>query len=387
MLGHRPHFITALANDRLGAFALQDFDAYEFHKSQLHIAWPRRNGTQSTWRPNEASAAAAAATCAYTGRGQSSQCELADDQSTSCFALVLVDSLTGQCEYVIANLDTVLAIDSKTIHQHHNLIAKAPLVVTDANLACDSLVSLIELCHTHKRHLFIEPTDVMALPHLVEALNQIDLQQPQSMGAIVCLTPNLVELNEMLQMFCRLKRNCIAGIDSELSIDKRDGSNGSANSSCTCATSFAAQSKVDQAKRAAETLLIGHLRHVRSLLVTMDKDGVLFAVRSRTGTDLFDANEFNLLSDNFGTVSTSSEPSHETDEQNGNIVFEHFPAPKVIDRPVSGSGAGDSFAAGFISGLLHNQPVAKCIAKGFEASMIALQAKDPIPIDLRKLAN
>lgn len=289
-----------------------------------------------------------------------------------------MDSITGQCEYVIANLDTVKAIDKKTIRKHSNLISEAPLIVTDANLSQDSLVSLIELCCEHKKHLFIEPTDVMALPQLVGALNQMDLQQSHSLASIVCLTPNLVELNEMLRLFDGLERKSIGNNGNAKALNTANPFDGA----CT-----GDLSRVDRAKRAAQLLLTRHLRNVRSLLVTLDKDGILFAVRSITETDLFDANEFNLLLDTpTGNTSIVRDSVETTGERSSDIVFEHFPAPKIIDRPVSGSGAGDSFAAGFISGLLHNQPIAKCIAKGFEASLLALQSRDTIPKALRGLA-
>ncbi|KAL5285143.1 hypothetical protein ACFFRR_007092 [Megaselia abdita] len=57
----------------------------------------------------------------------------------------------------------------------------------------------------------------------------------------------------------------------------------------------------------------------------------------------------------------------------------HYPLTKELNNIVNVSGAGDSFVAGFLTGMLKGLPEEKCVAFGFYAAERALLSESPVP--------
>lgn len=306
LLGHRPSLISALANDKLADFARADWASLDFRPTQLRILSPP---------PGEITS------------GQS-----------SCFALVLIDSDSGQCELVVANLDTVRTIDERAVLAHQELIASAPMLVLDANIQPDALSRLFRLASASRVPVFVEPTDVLAVPNLLAAIEQTGDEQ---LGCLLSLTPNLVELRELVAKL------------------------GYAHTS-----ELGPHCQLADIERAAIWLIERHLPRLTCLLVTLDTRGVLAFVKSAEPH----LAEINLIHE------------HQSQAEPVPIRSIHFPPSRIVKRPVSASGAGDSFAAGFISGLLRDLSLGLSVDLGFRAAQLALEDPSPIPVTLAKLS-
>lgn len=327
LLGHRASFVTSVARDSLGSFALAEHRRYGLSERHLRVFYAADNSVQEH-----------AAKCC------------------SCFALVLIDSIDGQCEYVIANLDAVRAIDSEAILAQSDAIRRAKLVVMDANLRAQSIRTLMSICASDIAQtptpIFIEPTDVLALPQLVEALHDCAHTMP-----ILCLSPNSIELAKMLELFRRGSTD--DSITASVSDDDDD------------------DDVVKDTMAKARELMSKHLPLLRCLLVTMDSGGVLVALRQNSARS--------LTADNMHELRLMMQTNHSDVGANDDVVCKLFKVPQLVQRPVSVSGAGDSFASGFISGLLDDCALAECMQRGFECAQIALLHRDTIPMQMREL--
>lgn len=345
-LGHEPSFITSLGNDNLAFFALN-----EFHKNGLTLESRRLKLSTSS----------------SNGLDKTVQ--------SCCFALVLVDSITGLSEYVIADLDAIKAIDCKTIDINMDSISSAPLLVMDANLESETIRYLIEICHKHKVPIFLEPTDKLALPRLVDSFKSFkDNNAAACLHSILCISPNLIELKTMIRLFNHSCDNY-----NEITNDIEESS----------------YTSLEEVQEMAELLMNTYMTHLRCLLVTMDKRGVLVGIR--TTEDNYNHNceidelklmNQNLLMEDKGKLSKTSNHDGVCTKNNGKsfLHFKHFPTPARIEKPISGSGAGDSFAAGFISGLLTNSSLVDCLNKGFKASLLTLNDKNNVSPKLKDLS-
>lgn len=333
-LGHKPHFLTALARDNLAKLALDQFEAAGFSSTSTS-AGADCNQLRISWKEND------------------------DDglEPASCFALVLMDSISGQCEYVIANLDAIKAISPQTIEQMQadGAIRGAPLLAMDANLRADTMETLVRVCCREQVPIFIEPTDVLALPRLVACIRKLQAEASDNEPlSICCMSPNLFELQRMRDLF---KAN-------SSSIDQADQ-----RASCS----------LDEVEQLARDFMENCMPELECLLVTLDERGVLVALRSGHNENAHE--DLGKIHPIMGSVNNRRSKNHNV------IRTKHFEPLEKVEKPISASGAGDSFAAGFISGLLHNLNLAGCIEKGFRASRLALNARDTIPAELRSLCS
>lgn len=378
LLGHRPTFVTALARDELANFALNQLSQIGLRPGEnLHISW---------WEGNYEDLAANSGTLAPS--------EPVTPEASSCFALVLIDSISGQCQYVIANLEAIKAVTSETIATCCNskllttpttttttttetTKTNVPLLVMDANLMNQTMERSIELCREHRVPIFIEPTDLSVLPRLVDCLKRIqgsdiklfgdrnkslsDKRETPDSGfePLLCLSPNAIELEGMVSLF-EGRQSFQGNVTEKGQLDKTN-------------TKSSELLSLDQIKLMANVLMKNHLTSLKCLLVTLDKRGVLVAVRSRA--------------DCIENVQLMDEIRTDPVDLNSPILIKHFPPKQLIDKPVSASGAGDSFAAGFISGLLNNLCLQNCLNIGFDAALLALQDKNTVPSSLRQLAR
>lgn len=314
-LGCNPTFITALGTDQLASFAQNSLDSSGLSDSNggLHVVRPE------------------------------------SDRFPSCFAMVLLDSLTGQCEYVIANLDAVSLINRATIDKYNHLITRAKLVILDANLSQEAFSRILELTHNSKVPIFLEPTDGLAIPRLVESIKHLRTsRESKTLSSLAYMSPNLIEFRMMFNQFENVQYN------------------GSLEN-------LAETRSIHAIENDAKILMSNHLPELKCLLITMDKDGVLVAIRHREGSNPFDEEHLLLR------FNERLDPIPES------ISFKRFMVPQIIGKPVSASGAGDSFAASFISGLLSGSSISNSIMLGFEGSKTALEDNDTISIKLKSL--
>ena len=244
---------------------------------------------------------------------------------------------------MIANLDAVRGVNKRTVELNLERIGRAPLLVLDANLSDETFVELVQSCARLRVPVFVEPTDALAVPRLVSNLRQLTVAGQAS--SLLCLSPNLLELTQMVAQFERPQ-----------SVEQ----------------TLAGEDELDRAKRLARTLMDKHLPQLKCLLVTMDSRGVLLALRGPMEADQVD--QVALLADWEKSV-----------DQQSDIQLKFFPVPKRVERPISASGAGDSFAAGFISGLLLGHNLAFSIQRGFQAAQFALRDRDTISTSLKQL--
>lgn len=332
LLGHQPIFVTSLAKDNLGEFALG-----ELEKCGLSLA---TNRLKINWFKSDAS-------------------KQANNNESTCFALVLMDSISGQCEFVIANLEANLANNKQQIQASGDLldnIRNAPLVMLDANLIDETIEFLVEFCSHEQVPIFLEPTDVVCMPQLVTCLNKIKLQKPNTLNSLAFLSPNIIELSEMLQLF-----------DEQ----QQQGNSASSGNNIPRRRIDPGRVTVGQVEKMALTLLEQYLPQLKCLLVTMDRRGLLVALR--TGQDNIE--QIKLI-DELADGSCLKQ-----------IRMKHFVTPKLVENPVSASGAGDSFASGFVSGLLDSLTLIECTQRGFKASYLALLDRDTISVRLKELSS
>lgn len=356
MLGHEPTFVTAMARDALANFALGQLSQIGLSQSdnRLQVSW---------WRDID-EMASFGATATHNGA-----------QTSTCFALVLIDSISGQCQYVIANLDAIKAITSDTIAASSKLIASAPLLVMDANLIDETMQCLIELCRKHRVPIFIEPTDLSVLPRLVDCLKSTrddgsvsgeptghlsgkQAAEHNPFNPLLCMSPNAIELEGMVALFEGRRSNRI--VEEEKEQD----------------TTYSGEPlPLDQIELMANRLMRNHLVSLKCLLVTLDKRGVLVAVRSEADC----IEDVRLMEEIRAKSATASADTP--------LLVKHFAPKQLITKPISASGAGDSFAAGFVSGLLGNLRLGDCLNLGFDAALLALQDRDTVPSSLKRLAK
>lgn len=357
-LGCRPRFVTALANDALGQFASDRLGADGLSTAGHSL---RRLGapTDTPLRRQPNSPA-----------------------PTSCFALVLRDSLSGQCEFVIANLRAIEeAIGAREIEQERNYISRAPLVVLDANLSSECLEKTLQLCNQLEVPVFLEPTDCLALPKLANCIQKLTIEREHgemdfgsALRALVCLSPNLLEFQELCRLLFAAERG--QHNDKRQTLSEISNTSTSINKEYQLEETSQCDGSIRALGVAARRLMERHLPHLKCLLITLDKRGLLLASRLQPDARLA-ASPKEMLSSR----------KHDHEDQ---LYLRHFaPSEPPLERAISGSGAGDSFAAAFIAGLLGGagrRSLADCIQLGFRASRLALMDEDTIPQSLRQMA-
>lgn len=369
LLGHEPTFVTSLARDNLGEFARNELDKLATSCRQTKLAELADQNKRALEQEAEEQRFKI---IEWEGPRESSSGE-----PSSCFALVLIDSLTGQCEFVIANLEARWALSRRNLAKEgldlERLVFERPevsgrwpppLVVLDANLPADTIDFMLELGHRWRVPVFLEPTDVGCLPDLVPLLKRLRSQsQPNNnnnadnkLQALAYLSPNVIELETMLALF-------------------RDGTSQDYDRKET-----GRQLTVDQIQTMARELMERHLPQLGCLLVTMDKRGLLVGLRSFQDSNLDRVRPSSL----FGHKTLVNAPTN-TPFSAPRLIFKHYPPLEVIESPVSASGAGDCFAAGFISGLIEDLHLGACVELGFRASSCALREMSTVPESLRRL--
>lgn len=415
LLGKRAQLITALGNDSLAQFARQDFARLKLPISDANDDSKSDETCKTALACNATNDDDDVSTVVDTSDRSKKFCA-PRAKTPSCFSLVFIDAISGLCEFVVANLDACQLITADFVSQklvECSSNEKPAIVVADANLSAATMKQLIARCSELRIPLFVEPTDVLALPNLVGSFCDIRPQQNnqissatttktttinnnnwnhQDTSSLFCLSPNLVELRRLIQLF---------GFSTQVS--------------SIASTSRRSEVEiVEEAEKLAKLLMIRCMPRVKCLLVTLDSCGLLVALRNSTCTETSDTYQVPSVANS--TINLSPDLVHESERLTCNdlaifhnssatnrsdynawvsqatmdttaISTQHFACPHIVKKPSSGSGAGDSFASAFISALIDKQTIGQCVDLGFKASHLSLNSHETIPRTLSQLCN
>lgn len=186
--------------------------------------------------------------------------------------------------------------------------------------------------------VFYEPTDMLIAGKPFE-LN------PEQYRQIKFMTPNVHELRKIAQT-----------LKPSLSI------------ASTVAATHDDDSNIVNEKFLNEVAeLCDKLHDIENIIVTAGCHGI-FIQRFFNSESTFFTNDFKYI---------------DCEESGGGGVrkksLRHYPS-MTIERDVkSSSGAGDSFCAGFITGMLNHKSEAICVSIGLEAAIVSLRSVNAVP--------
>uniref|UniRef100_A0A1I8PQD8 Carbohydrate kinase PfkB domain-containing protein n=1 Tax=Stomoxys calcitrans TaxID=35570 RepID=A0A1I8PQD8_STOCA len=253
-------------------------------------------------------------------------------RTSSCTVIIDKD---GDCKLILGDMEIHEKFHQSYISKRQELLNKAPLVIIDGNLPRDTIVYILEQARLFRIPVFFEPTDLRIAGRPFQIIPGSLTQQ------IRLITPNYAELDNLVAAVCPAKQQTrvIPDFDS-----------------------------FEKLLASVQSLL--HVIHDRfdCIVVTLGQHGVVLSLKA-----CIDPYKCGLFLNNryvLGLVGTTKNAIHR-------IIF--FPTPFVVKRVVNVSGAGDSFAGGFISGLLKEYTVTQSIALGFMAASKALQTAAAVP--------
>lgn len=100
---------------------------------------------------------------------------------------------------------------------------------------------------------------------------------------------------------------------------------------------------------------------IENVIVTLGPIGILIARKNDSNSAIYDRG------------------GRYVSEGSSNKSQLHFYETKRIKEIVNVSGAGDSFASGFVVSMIRGLPEDVCVSVGFEASKCALMSSSPVP--------
>ncbi|XP_075158010.1 uncharacterized protein LOC142231280 [Haematobia irritans] len=252
-------------------------------------------------------------------------------RTSSC--TVIIDK-NGDCKLILGDMEIHEHFHYRYVMKRKELLHKAPLVVIDGNLPMDTIASILKEAQQYKIPVFFEPTDLRISGKPFRNLSRTLTQQ------IRIVTPNYAELENLLEAACPEFKHPKIRPD------------------------FGNTEKLLKSVKCM-LIYIGHM--FDCIVVTLGQHGVVLCLNSS-----IDPYQCSMFKKHRYIVDTS-QPA----ESNKRIIF--FPTPYVIKNVVNVSGAGDSFAGGFISGLLKEYTITQSLALGFMAASKALQTASAVP--------
>ncbi|XP_055911932.1 uncharacterized protein LOC129945960 [Eupeodes corollae] len=222
----------------------------------------------------------------------------------------------GDCKLIMGNMEIHGSISPELITKNEHILSRAPLIVMDANLPLPSVEALLTLAQKHKKPVFFETTD-MRIAGKPFILSK-DLWQ-----AIKFISPNLYELVEISRV--------LTGQEQTIPNDHKE--------------------LIPFAKKVLESID----EHFHCILLTLGAHGVI--VDRRKTQNLLDI---------------------DGDQKILGRSIRFYPTEEIT-KLVNVSGAGDSFASGFIANMLRGKSEEECIALGFFAAQKALQTDGAVP--------
>lgn len=241
---------------------------------------------------------------------------------TASCCVVLNES--GECQLVVGDLSIHEKITFDLIVRNQNLLKSAPLIVIDGNLSYEAMAQVLMLAKRFEKPVFFEPTDLACAGKPFKVINEYTKQ-------IKFISPNLNELRVIYKAFKlpEVKRES----------DDLDGKLKEIFEMCTFLKT-----------------------HIENIIVTLGEHGVLITSPLPSSSP--------LLETNWGVYKNLA-PENDA-------FMKYYPLPKFCFVE-NASGAGDAFAAGFISGMLRGLPERICVSVGFQAAELALKAKGAVP--------
>ncbi|KAH8412284.1 hypothetical protein KR009_000987 [Drosophila setifemur] len=246
---------------------------------------------------------------------------LEETKATSLCSLIF--DKFGDCKLILGNMDIHQSITPETLQAHHEFFREAPLVVMDSNISEKAMESILQLAEKNRIPVFFEPTDMFIAGKPFKLL-------PDLTKNIRLIKPNLHELKTIVE-----------AITNET-------------------VEWKPNSKLPRSEllHEAKSLIKKIDAHFNCIIATLGNHGVLLSYRPDADEDarvLLDLNK-----------STSPHCTR-------------FYAAPQVSNIVNVSGAGDSFCAGFITGLLQGRLLTECVAFGFVAAERALQSESAVP--------
>lgn len=254
--------------------------------------------------------------------------KLPGSRTSSC--TVMVDK-AGDCKLILGDMEIHNKFHAEYISR--KLLHTASVVIIDANLPIDTIHWILKTAREVKVPVFYEPTDLRisgkpfysSVPHLTNIIRLI--------------TPNYAELQDIVR----------SELGDHYEFDEVDLEN--------------VEATLESVKRMLKA--ISHM--FDCIVVTLGQAGIVLSLN-------YSVNPFQQPL--FIDQKYIFDPTEST-ETSKRIIF--FPTPIVEKNVVSVSGAGDSFAGGFISGLLKEYTVSQSIGYGFHAAREALKTEAAVP--------
>lgn len=246
---------------------------------------------------------------------------------TAAYTLLL--SSTGECQTGAGDMDVHDLISADMVEQHKVSLASSSLVVLDGNVSSETIVYVLQQCQQIGVPVWFEPTDIhkAAKPFHSNSWRMIDI-----------LSPNFNELRIMCKAAGMPETPNVAELSDEEVVGK------------------------------AKEMALFLAEHVKIVIATLGHRGIVICRRGTADQPIFNPGSK-------GGSRKLSAPST-THPQ-----VRYYPAPSC--QPVSVSGAGDCWNAGFISAALQGNEESACVAAGFNAALCSLAVASAVPTNIQ----
>ncbi|XP_077195958.1 uncharacterized protein LOC143838487 isoform X2 [Paroedura picta] len=247
----------------------------------------------------------------------SSVCQL-DGHSTATYCAVIAGS--GELRLGLGDMEIHQQITEQYVSGFRENLRRAPLVCIDGNVPVSTIQYVCQFAREHHLAVYYEPTDVdkASKPFFSD-----------SWRALASISPNLRELRA-------INRTLGHPVPADL------------------------PSKLEDVVETAVALALPLLQELHCMVITLGQHGVLVCGRSMDG-------------------SVSLHPGSCSKTTAGELCATHYPAlPVPVEEIVNVSGAGDSFMAGMIAGMLDGGNTDDCVRMGLLSASLSLRSYEPV---------
>ncbi|XP_067856189.1 LOW QUALITY PROTEIN: uncharacterized protein zgc:136858 [Heptranchias perlo] len=240
------------------------------------------------------------------------------EHSTAVYCAVV--TATGELSLGLGDMDIHRQITEQYVSKFEEQLRSASFVCIDGNIPTSTINYVCRIAKEHRVPVLYEPTDFT---------NACKPFESDSWKALMYTSPNLMELQAMNQTLG-------LPIPAEL------------------------PSVMDDIIGVALDMSRPLLKHLQCVIVTLGHHGVLLCGRSEGGT-------------------ISLQPKKAPQSAPGKVCAIYYPAIVVeAEEILNVSGAGDSFVAGMIAGLLSGQETHTCVRMGLLAASYSLRSQEAI---------
>lgn len=241
------------------------------------------------------------------------------DASTAIYNCVL--DTDGEVKLGIGDMKIHKRINVDAIDSVSREILKAPMALIDGNLTPEAIDFVLRLCARPRIPVFFEPTDMKKARKVMAA---------KHLSSVTYASPNVMELQSMS--------------DLRFEVDK--------------------DKPVELVKNCVDSCE-ELLRQMQVIVVTLGEQGCLVVRRGQPTDPLPKENDPDFRSSGDVVISAKHYPL--------------LPESRIID---SVSGAGDCFAAAFVTAVLHDKTQDQAVAAGFQAATLSLRSASAVPSNL-----